>query len=506
MGFCQSKEGKHLAPPACALIPTSSISHATILDSTFHTDVQRYYQFQRVIGHGQFGTVREALRLGDEGNRVAIKSLKKETLGHNLVLLRRELLIIRSLDHPNIVKYYETFEDSKYLHVVMELCEGGDLFDHVIAQMCLTEEEVSRVMRKLMHAVNYMHEMNICHRDLKPDNFLYVSKEPEADIKVVDFGMATGFSTTGDSLNSMVGTPYYIAPEVLAGFYGKECDIWSLGVVMFFLLSGEQPFTSESLPDIYKRISTAAYSFSSPAWASVSSQAKHLIQQMLVLNPETRISLQTALDHPWFNETRLLSPRAVSTQVLDSLRRYKAPKRLQGEVIRVLVKYMSPKEIDHMKTAFLAMDREKTGFVTTKDLEIAMIRAGTSLSPDDLSSITTTSEGKIPYSDFLVAAFDRRKLLDEELLYLAFCRFDVDNDGVISRLDLETALKNLGTELGTEELNQVLSLSDQSASINFERFKAIVQDQDEGYVTPVTRRGKRLSAAQTFSMVASSYA
>ena len=437
---------------------------------------------------------------------MAIKSLKKEALGHNLLLLRRELMIIRSLDHPNIVKYYETFEDSKYLHVVMELCEGGDLFDHVIAQMCLTEDEVSRVMRKLMHAVNYMHEMSICHRDLKPDNFLFVSKEPEADIKVADFGMATGFATTGDSLSSMVGTPYYIAPEVLKGFYGKECDIWSLGVVMFFLLSGEQPFTSASLPEVYQHISTGAYSFSSHAWESVSSQAKHLIQQMLVLDPLLRISLKTALNHPWFNETRLQSPRAMSSQVIDSLRRYKAPKRLQAEVIRLLVKYMNPKEIDLLKTAFLAMDREKTGFVTTKDLEIAMIRAGTSLSPEDLSQITTSSEGKIPYSDFLVAAFDRRRLLDEELLYLAFCRFDVDNDGVISRLDMETALKNLGTELDTEELNQVLSLSDQSTSINFERFKAIVQEQDEGYVSPISRRGKRMSAGQTFSMVASTYA
>ena len=504
MGLCKSREGKNLAPPSCSLIPISAISHATILDSISYLDVQRFYQFKKVIGHGQFGTVREALRLGDEGNRVAIKSLRKEALGHNLVLLRRELLIIRSLDHPNIVKHYETFEDSKYLHVVMELCEGGDLFDHVISRIGLTDEEVSRVMRKLMHAVNYMHEMNICHRDLKPENFLYTSKEPEADIKVVDFGMATGFSPTGDSLNSMVGTPYYISPEVLKGVYGKECDIWSLGVVMFFLLSGEQPFRSDSLPEIYQRISVCNYSFSSAAWATVSPQAKHLIKQMLVLKPQDRISLATALQHPWFNETRLLSPRVISTQVIDALRRYKAPKRLQGEVIRLLVKYMSPKEIDHLKTAFLAMDREKTGFITTKDLEIALNRAGTSLSLEDLSSFTTTPEGKIPYSDFLVAAFDRRKLLDEELLYLAFCRFDVDNDGVISRLDLETALQNIGTELDTEELNQVLSLSDQSASMNFEQFKAIVQDQ-EGYMSPVSRGERRGSAHMTFSMIASSY-
>ena len=505
MGLCKSREGKNCTPPSGSLIPISSISHVTILDSISHVDIQRFYQFKRVIGHGHFGTVREALRLGDEGNRVAIKSLRKEAMGSNVVLLRRELLIIRSLDHPNIVKYYETYEDSKYLHVVMELCEGGDLFDHVICQTSLTEEEVSRIMRKLMHAVNYMHEMNICHRDLKPDNFLYASKEPEADIKVADFGMATGFAATGDSLNSVVGTPYYIAPEVLKGLYGKECDIWSLGVVMFFLLSGEQPFRSASLADIYKLISTCNYSFSSPVWSSVSPQAKNLIQQLLVINPEHRISLQTALNHPWFNETRLLSPRVISTQVLDSLRRYKAPKRLQGEVIRLLVKYMSPKDIDHLKTAFLAIDREKTGFVTTKDLEIALIRSGNCPSSDDLGCLTT-SEGKIPYSDFLVAAFDRRRLLDEELLYFAFCRFDVDNDGVISREDLQTALKNLGTGLDTEELSQVLSLPDQSASIDFERFKAIVQDQDEGYVSPASRRGRKMSAQQTFSMLAGTYA
>ena len=506
MGLCKSCEGKRFTPPVGSLINISSISGATILDSTVHVDIQHYYEFKRVIGQGQFGTVREAIRLGSEGHRVAIKSLRKEAVTHNLTVLRRELLIIRSLDHPNIVKYYETFEDSKYLHVVMELCEGGDLFDHVISQGGLTEEEVARIMRKLMHAVNYMHELNICHRDLKPENFLYSSASTDADIKVADFGMATGFSSTGDSLSSFVGTPYYMAPEVIRGVYGKECDIWSLGVVMFFLLSGEQPFIGNGLPQIYQKISTSSYSFSGPAWDFVSPQAKRLVRRLLVQDPQSRIRLKDALSDPWFNAISLLSPKAVSTHVLGALRRYKAPKRFQGEVIRLLVKYMSPKEIEDLKTAFLAIDREKTGFVTTKDLEIVMKRAGSSMSSEELTRLGTNCEGKIPYSEFLVAAFDRRRLLDEELMFLAFSRFDVDNDGVISRQDMETSLKNLGTELESDDLNQVLSLSEEEPCINFERFKAIVQDQDDiGYTSPVTRRERQKSVKQTFTMVANLY-
>lgn len=348
MGFCESREKHIITPSFGALIQLSAICEETILDSTFHTDVQKYFTFKRVLGHGQFGTVREALRLGAHPMRVAIKSVRKEIIMQSLSLIKRELMIIRRLDHPNIVKFYETYEDAKYLHMVMELCEGGDLFDHVTSKDRLTESEVSAIMRKLMHGVNHMHGMNICHRDLKPENFLYASKAPDADIKIVDFGMSTRYAND-ENMTTIVGTPYYLAPEVIQGNYSNECDVWSLGVVMFFLLSGEQPFVSENLSDLYFRISNAHFSFTGEVWNSISGNAKDLVSLMLVPEPGRRIKLGAALKHAWFSVQHETTHNEVSGDVLRSLRRYKAPQKLQKEIIHLIVKYMTADDISELR-------------------------------------------------------------------------------------------------------------------------------------------------------------
>jgi len=347
MGFCESREKHIITPSFGAQIHISMICEETILDSTPHSDVQKYFTFKKVLGHGQFGTVREAVRVGEQPMRVAVKSVRKEIIMQSLSLIKRELMIIRRLDHPNIVKFYETYEDAKYLHMVMELCEGGDLFDHVTSKDRLTESEVSQIMRKLIHGVNHMHGMNICHRDLKPENFLYSSPAPDADIKIVDFGMSTRFGND-ENMTTIVGTPYYLAPEVIQGLYSKECDVWSLGVVMFFLLSGEQPFVSENLSDLYFRISNARFEFTGEVWSGISGQAKDLVSLMLVPEPGRRIRLAVALKHPWFSD-QLLPRKEVSEDVLRSLRRYKAPQKLQKEIIHLIVKYMTSDDISELR-------------------------------------------------------------------------------------------------------------------------------------------------------------
>lgn len=138
-------------------------------------------------------------------------------------MLKRELETLILLDHPNILKLFEIYEDSKYIHLVMELCTGGDLLDYLIRRSYLIESEVIQIMFKMLSAVNYLHSLQICHRDIKPENFLFSNTGDNSEVKLVDFGMSVKFGDEG--MNTILGTPYYIAPEILIGRYGKECDV-----------------------------------------------------------------------------------------------------------------------------------------------------------------------------------------------------------------------------------------------------------------------------------------
>jgi len=478
MGVCVAKD------PRSALVPhnpiqASSVGSSVILESTVHTDIQKSYQFKRVLGHGQFGTVREALMIGT-GRVVAVKSINKEKIKKDLYLLKRELDVLRMIDHPNVIKYYETYEDEKYLHIVMELCSGGDLFDKLIEMGTLNETEVANVMKKLLLAVNHMHGLFVVHRDLKPENFLFSSRDPGAEIKVIDFGMSIKHQSS--DLTTLVGTPYYLAPEVLRGKYGKECDIWSLGVVMYLMLCGYQPFEGEDMREIFAKISKGEFNFHGPEWAGVSDSAKDMIRKMMSVNPSKRISIEDALRHPWLAIQRELATRVVSKEVLNSLKRYKAPKKIQQEAMKVIIKFLSEADIDDLKSAFIDLDRDQTGFITIHDLEMAMQNVGLNLPSEEVKKIIRSLDylklGKIKYTDFLMATLDKKRLLDEELLFLAFQHFDADSDGFINVSDLKKAMSNNGTEMTNEDIEMMIADwdLDHNRQIDYQEFKRMMEE------------------------------
>ena len=385
MGVCLLKEHELIRPSIGNRLTISNVSSSVILDSKSYIGVHRFYTFKSVIGHGQFGTVREAvMKQKDNGLPVAIKSIPKSKIKNEVHMLKRELDILRMVDHPNLIKLYETYEDEKYLHLVMELCTGGDLFENFLRSGTLSEERVATYMRKLLIAVNHLHSLSICHRDLKPENFLFQSLAPEAELKVIDFGMSNCFPADLSELNTMVGTPYYLAPEVLTGRYGKECDIWSLGVVMFLLLSGRQPFQGSDLKEIFARVISGDYNYKGAEWSGISIQAKDLISRMIKVKTYQRITIEEALRHPWFTEVTHIGGGTVPLRVLNSLKRYRAPTALQKEVMKVILTYFSTDEINILKEAFLSIDREKTGFITANDIEVAMKQVGFDMASEEI--------------------------------------------------------------------------------------------------------------------------
>ena len=200
------------------------------------------------------------------------------------------------VDHPNIIKLYETYEDELYLHLVMELCTGGDICDRIINAGSLSEAQAAHLMKQLFGAINYLHSCNITHRDLKPENFIY-ENDTSDEIKICDFGMSIK-SDGKYKLRSIAGTPYYLAPEVLRGSYTKACDIWSLGVFMYFILLGKHPFKGTNLDSIYEKAAKGSSNvFRIEDTGKISDNAKDLIKKMLTVQANKRISIKDALAH-----------------------------------------------------------------------------------------------------------------------------------------------------------------------------------------------------------------
>jgi calcium-dependent protein kinase len=509
---CSTKDFRFI--DSC-FIQKSDSTLSIVLDGELYTDIQRHYTFVSVIGHGQFGTVRKALhirRQSDlEGSRVqapvAIKSVSKDRITKNIELMRQELTTLKAVDHPNIIRLYSTYEDRKYLHLVMELCSGGSLMDRLATEGVYSEKEAADIMQKLFSGVLHLHSSFICHRDIKPENILFPIAHDYSEVKIADFGMACKF---GDQpLTKRVGTPYYIAPEVVQGGYSKECDVWSLGVVLFVLLSGEQPFNGLDIDTILMNASCENFSFDSSVWRKISTNVKNLIKAMLRADPDFRISLSEAIEHPWFRQTLQGLPVEVPVSILNSLKQHRAGNLLFNEAAKVIVRTLCNEDIYELRNVFRSLDTQRTGFITAEGLDRALQRAGLDLAQGEIQSNLKAEiirpndmlgEGKIKYTDFLLATLDFKKVLDDELFWNAFRYFDIDNDGQISATELRKALERAGCVVTDEELDELLGLYDVDfdRQINFQEFKkmleyfAEVQVPVNDMVSPVhMRRGTR---------------
>lgn len=249
-----------------------------------------------MLGHGFYGVVKLGVSKFGNHQKFAIKCLLKEKVKKDIQALSRELTILKTTDHPNIIKIYEVFEDDKFIHIVMECCGGGELYDRLAKKGRFSERESANLMFKMFYAINHLHSCNVAHRDLKPENCLFESNREDAEVKLVDFGLASRF--LGPSLKTMVGTPSYVAPEVLGGKYGPECDVWSLGVILYTMLAGYQPFRGDNKKEIFKKVMKANFSLKEPEFDNISKEAKDLLRRLLTVDTKKRITASEAMKHP----------------------------------------------------------------------------------------------------------------------------------------------------------------------------------------------------------------
>jgi calcium-dependent protein kinase len=275
-------------------------SNDTILGSEQTGNLQDRYELGDELGLGQFGKIRYCTDKVT-GEVLACKSIAKDRLvtSEDVRSVKLEIEIMTSLSgHPNVVALKAVFEEEEYVHLVMELCAGGELFDQLQKQGRYSEPDAARLFKHLMEVVKYCHDNGVVHRDLKPENILLATKSPSSPIKLADFGLATYF-TPGQKLNGTVGSPFYIAPEVLSGGYNQAADVWSAGVILYILLSGIPPFWGKTKSKIFDAVREAKLQFPKDPWSSISSSAKDLISRMLCTDPKKRLTSVEVLEHSW---------------------------------------------------------------------------------------------------------------------------------------------------------------------------------------------------------------
>jgi len=270
------------------------------------------YQILEQIGNGSYGFVSSA-QAKSTSTYVAVKHIVKareDNQSRGLRKVKEEIAILNKLNHVNIIKLIDTFEDRKYIYLVLELCCGGTIHQRLASQGKFTESEASHVMHELLVTVDYLHELFIIHRDIKTENMLFLNADGEpieySALKLVDFGFASEF-TPGHLLKEQVGSPGYVAPEVLTGQYNQLCDLWSCGVLLYVLLCGSLPFHAKTDSGMARAVLTSDWTFKGEVWDRCSPDAKDLVRVLMRPDPRYRFASAQALEHIWL-QTDGVSP------------------------------------------------------------------------------------------------------------------------------------------------------------------------------------------------------
>ncbi|XP_012580713.1 PREDICTED: serine/threonine-protein kinase 33 [Condylura cristata] len=290
--------------------------------------IRDIYTFGRILGQGSFGMVIEATDK-ETKTKWAIKKVNKEKAGRSAVkLLEREVNILKCVKHEHIIHLEQVFETPRKMYLVMELCEDGELKEILDRKKYFSENETRWIIQSLASAIAYLHSNDIVHRDLKLENilvkssFIDANNEMNLNIKVTDFGLAVKKQGRSEAmLQTTCGTPIYMAPEVInAHDYSQQCDIWSIGVIMYILICGEPPFLASSEEKLFELIRKGELHFEHPIWESISDSAKSVLKQLLKVDPAHRITAKELLDNQWLTGNTLSSAR---TNVLEMMKEWK---------------------------------------------------------------------------------------------------------------------------------------------------------------------------------------
>ncbi|CAN6341077.1 unnamed protein product [Urochloa humidicola] len=452
-------------------------------------DVRAAYTFGRELGRGQFGVTYLATHK-PTGRRYACKSIAARKLAHrdDVEDVRREVQIMHHLTgHRNIVELRGAYEDRHSVNLVMELCEGGELFDRIIARGHYSERAAAALCREIVSVVHSCHSMGVMHRDLKPENFLFLNKREDSPLKATDFGLSVFFKP-GEQFRDLVGSAYYVAPEVLKRRYGAEADIWSAGVILYILLSGVPPFWAENEDGIFDAVLQGHIDFASDPWPSISNSAKDLVKKMLRQDPKERLTAAEILNHPWIREDGEAPDKPLDITVIGRMKQFRAMNKLKKVALKVVAENLSEEEIVGLKEMFKSLDTDNSGTITLEELRTGLPKLGTKISESEIRQLMEAADvdgnGTIDYVEFISATMHMNRLEKEDHIYKAFEYFDKDHSGHITVDELEEALKkyDMGDEATIKEIIAEVD-TDHDGRIDYQEFVAMMKNNSPEIVT-----------------------
>ena len=444
------------------------------------------YDILNKLGKGSFGSVFK-VKHKITGEIRAMKMIKNILTSNSNKIdnkFLREIQVLKNLEHPNIIKIYEYYIDEEYHYIITELVTGGELYDTIVKFQRFNEKKAAYIMRQILSAINYLHSRGIVHRDIKPENILVEKNikksklkhgEDEINIKIIDFG-ASNFFKSNQILTLKIGSPYYIAPEVLNKCYNEKCDIWSAGVVLYVMLTGNFPFVGTTSQQLFESIKTGKYNTTVKEYKAISQKAKDLIQQMLELDSMKRISAADCLNSPFFsiiNDKENMPD--ILPSVITNIYKLNAREKIQQATIGFIVHNIKQTEqVERLKNIFEFLDINQDGELTYDEMREAI----TKVFPDNymneekinyiIDKMDENKDGVISYEEFLRVTIDEKILLEKNNLKMAFDKFDTNKDGKLSKEELT----NILDKGASEYVDSLLSLIDDNKDgfISFDEF------------------------------------
>lgn len=426
-------------------------------DFGYAKNFDRCYTIGKLLGHGQFGYTYVATDKAN-GDRVAVKRIEKNKMVLPIAVedVKREVKILQELTgHENVVQFYDAFEDDSYVYIVMELCEGGELLDRILAKKDsrYTEKDAAVVVRQMLKVAAQCHLHGLVHRDMKPENFLFKSTKEDSSLKATDFGLSD-FIKPGKKFQDIVGSAYYVAPEVLKRKSGPESDVWSIGVITYILLCGRRPFWDKTEDGIFKEVLRNKPDFRRKPWPSISNSAKDFVKKLLVKDPRARLTASQALSHPWVREGGSASEIPIDISVLNNMRQFVKYSRLKQFALRALASTLDEEELSDLRDQFDAIDVDKNGSISLEEMRQALAKdlpwkLKDSRVLEILQAIDSNTDGLVDFSEFVTATLHVHQLEEhdsdkfQKRSQAAFEKFDLDKDGFITpeELRLHTGLR-----------------------------------------------------------------
>ena len=456
--------------------PNQIFSKQNLISST-KDKISKKYEIKKILGKGANGKVYQVKnKITQEIN--ACKQISKKEIT-NIEKLTNEISILNKVDHPNIIKLYEIFEDEKNIYLIMEKCNGGELFDKISHNIrkkeMFKEKEAAYILFQIISALYYLHSNGISHRDLKPENLLYYNKgnDIKNPIKLIDFDLSNFFN---QKMKTKVGTSYYVSPEVLKGEYNEKCDIWSAGVILYILLSGQPPFNGSNDRKIYKKIMNLDYNFNKDIWKNISSDAIDLIKKCICFENE-RLSAKDVLSHKWFNivydDFYSLNNDLMLSFNFDNLVKYSHYNSFKKIILNIIVYRLNDDDIKDLKNIFFFFDCDHDGIISKDDFYKGLKKLN--VNNDNIEnifiSIDSDNDGFINYTEFLSALINEKLFLDDKRLLEAFLIFETNEKGKLPNNEIENILNSENEKM----IKEIIVKIDKNCEINYCDFYKLME-------------------------------